>query len=82
MNGPKPHWLTTPRSIRRLWWLFAGILALTVVPDFFAVQYAHFGVDGSFGFYAWYGFLTCAAMVVAAKLLGKLLKRSDDYYDR
>ncbi len=81
MSAPDRHWLTTPKAIRRLWILFAGILLLTLLPDLFIAQYDHFGIEGSFGFYAWYGFLTCAAMVVAAKLLGKFLKRSDDYYD-
>jgi len=37
-------------------------------------------VDASFGFYAWYGLLTCMAMVLAAKALGVWLKRRDDYY--
>lgn len=76
----QPHWLLRPATIRRLWLLFAGLLLLTLVPDLFIEQYDHFGIEGSFGFYAWYGFATCAAMVVVAKLLGYLLKRPDDYY--
>ena len=35
---------------------------------------------GWFGFHAWYGFLTCAAMIVFAKCLGLLIKRPDTYY--
>ena len=82
MNDRKPHWLTTPQAIRRLWIGFSIVLVLTVLPDFFVAQYENFTIDGTFGFYAWYGFLACAAMVVSAKFLGKLLKRPDDYYDR
>ena len=82
MNEREKHWLTTPRAIRRLWIGYIVVLVLTVLPDLFVAQYEHFGIDGSFGFYAWYGFLACAAMVVAAKFLGKLLKRPDDYYER
>ena len=82
MSEPGQHWLTTPRTIRRLWIGYIVVLVLTVLPDFFVTQYEHFGIDGAFGFYAGYGFLACAAMVVAAKLLGKWLKRPDDYYDR
>jgi hypothetical protein len=38
-------------------------------------------LDTRIGFFAWYGFVTCAAMVVGAKVLGIFLKRPDDYYD-
>lgn len=52
-----------------------------VVADFAVHGQPHFGVDGVFGFYAWYGLLTCVAMVLFAKALGVILKRDDTYYD-
>ncbi|MEE4303850.1 MAG: hypothetical protein V2J19_06805 [Wenzhouxiangella sp.] len=76
------HWLVRPKTIRLLWWIFGVILALTVAGQFFVHFHAYFGVDGWFGFYAVYGFLTCVGMVVGAKLLGFVLKRPDDYYFR
>lgn len=76
------HWLVRPRTIRLLWWIFGAILALTVAGQFFIHFHAYFEVDGWFGFYAIYGFLTCVGMVVLAKLLGLVLKRPDDYYFR
>jgi hypothetical protein len=75
------HWLVRPRTIRRLWIGFALILAALVLADGVIHPHPAFGVDGSFGFYAWYGLLTCIAMVLVAKALGVLLKRRDDYYD-
>jgi hypothetical protein len=75
------HWLDRPRNIKILIWLSLAVLAATVLADFFYEGHPHFGVDGWFGFYAWYGFLTCVVMVLAAKLLGFVLKRPDDYYD-
>lgn len=80
---PRPdsdHWLVRPKSIRLLWWIFGAILALTVAGQLFVQFHAYFKVDGWFGFYAIYGFVTCVAMVVGAKLLGFALKRPDDYY--
>jgi hypothetical protein len=74
------HWLLRPRTIRGLWIGGSGVLALLVLADFFIHAHAYFGVDGSFGFYAWYGLLTCLAMVLGAKALGVWLKRGDDYY--
>jgi hypothetical protein len=76
------HWLVRPKTIRLLWWIFGAILALTVLAQIFIHVHAYFTVDGWFGFYALYGFLTCVGMVVGAKLLGFVLKRPDDYYFR
>jgi hypothetical protein len=83
MNEPKPdlHWLSRPKSIRILWWVFAAILALTVLAQIFVHVHDHFEVDGWFAFSAVFGFLACVAMVVFAKLLGFVLKRPDNYYD-
>ena len=75
------HWLVKPETIRRLWIGFAVLLAAIAAGDFFVHHYEYFGIDATFGFYAWYGFLTCVAMVVGAKVLGIFLKRPDDYYE-
>ena len=77
----KRHWLVRPKTIRTL--IMAGtivLLALTLA-DMLIQGHADFGIDGSFGFYIWYGFVTCAAMVVFAKLLGYVVKQPDTYYD-
>lgn len=75
------HWLTRPETIRKLWILFAAILAVTVLADLFVVHHPQFGLDGTFGFGAWFGFASCVALVLLAKLLGIFLKRPDTYYD-
>ncbi len=75
-------WLQRPASIRRLWWLFAVILLLTVVAEFLVELHPHFGADGWPGFHAIFGFVSCVAMVLVAKLIGYLLKRREDYYER
>jgi len=82
VNDQRKHWLVRPETIRLLWLVFAGILMLNVVAGFFVHQHDHFGIEATFGFYAWYGFITCVGMVVLAKLLGIFLKRPDDYYQR
>lgn len=74
------HWLVRPATIRKLWWIFGAVLAITVLAQFFVHVHAYFGVDAWPGFNAAYGFLTCVAMVVFAKLLGFVLKRPVDYY--
>ncbi|MFV2007549.1 MAG: hypothetical protein ACC667_08875 [Longimicrobiales bacterium] len=80
-NRQDDHWLVRPGSIRVLWIVFIGVLAATVAPDFVINQYGEFGIEGSFAFYAWYGFLTCVGMIVVSKVLGRFLKRRDTYFD-
>lgn len=75
------HWLTRPETVRKLWVLFIAILAATVLAELFISHEAHFGIDGTFAFNAWYGFFACVALIVVAKLLGLVLKRPDTYYD-
>ena len=75
------HWLVRPATIRWLWRGGLAMLAAFVVADLWLVGHPHFGIDGTFGFFAWYGFATCAVMVFFAKGLGMFLKRKDDYYD-
>jgi len=75
------HWLVRKDTIRRLWWLMYAVLGLTVLAQFAVPLKAKFTVDGWFAFPAVYGFVTCVAMVLFAKLLGLLLKRKDTYYD-
>lgn len=78
----KQHWLVRPGTIRVLWIVFVIVLAGTVVAGRFVHGHAYFGLDGTFGFNAWYGLTTCVAMIVVAKGLGFFLKRKDTYYDR
>ena len=75
------HWLVRPETIRKLWIVFIAILALTVLADFFVEHHPHFGLDGTFGFGAWFGFISCVVLVFFSKALGALLKRPDTYYD-
>ena len=77
----EPHWLTRPATIRKLWWGFGVVLALTVLAQFAIPIEGHFGIDRLFGFHAWYGFIACAAFILIAKAIGVLIKRPDTYYE-
>ncbi|MBT8083228.1 MAG: hypothetical protein KJP08_00840 [Gammaproteobacteria bacterium] len=72
--------MVRPTTIRKLWWGFSIVLALTVAAQFFIYVKGYFDVDGWFGFGALFGFLSCLAMVLFAKGLGFFLKRKEDYY--
>ncbi|WP_446830980.1 hypothetical protein [Candidatus Foliamicus sp.] len=76
------HWLARPGVIRRMWRIFFVVLALTVLAQLAISIKGYFRVDGWLGFGAIFGFLSCLAMVLAAKGLGYALKRREDYYGR
>ncbi len=77
----KQNWFYRESSVRKLWIGAIVILTLTVIAELFVKLHPHFKVESLFSFHALYGFLTCVAMVIFAKLLGYLIKRKDDYYD-
>lgn len=79
-RAQQDHWLVRPATIRKLWWGFSIVLALTVAAQLFVYVKGYFGADGWFGFGAAFGFLSCLAMVLVAKGLGVFLKRQEDYY--
>ena len=75
-----PHWLDRPKNVRLIWRGFLVVLALTVLAEALVRLHPHFAVESLFGFHAWFGLLSCAAMILVAKGLGLLLKRTDTYY--
>jgi len=74
------HWLTRPRTIRRLWVVFVLALAFTVLGEFLVDRHPHFTLDQLPGFHAIFGFLACAGLILVAKLIALPLKRPDTYY--
>jgi uncharacterized membrane protein YcjF (UPF0283 family) len=76
------HWLVRPSTIRKIWIGSSILLALTVLAQTVIYVKGYFGFDAWFGFGAIYGFVSCLVMVLVAKLLGLVLKRPIDYYDK
>lgn len=76
-------WFDHPQNIRRLRLGFYLVLVLLVLPDFFIHKHTLFSaVEGFPGFYALFGFIACVAIILISKVLGFVLKRPEDYYDR
>ena len=83
VRSPQPdHRLARPATIRRPWIGFAVVLAASVGADLVITHEPVFGLDGTFGFGAWFGFVSCVVLVLGSRAIGSLLKRRDDYYDR
>ncbi|NNE92931.1 MAG: hypothetical protein HKN23_14905 [Verrucomicrobiales bacterium] len=83
-------WFDKPKSRRFLWKLLIGacvLFAVLEIPLFIAhKRHSHFNpeenptFDGWLFFYALLGFIGCSLMILAAKGLGKWLKRPADHY--
>jgi hypothetical protein len=71
--------------IRR--WFYASLavvaLAEIVLPRVFGSGESHFAFEDIPAWGSLYGFISCVAIIVVSKLVGKLwLMRREDYYDR
>jgi hypothetical protein len=82
-NTPgKQYWLDRSENVtliyRGLW--VVGIVLL--VADLVVHRHEEVGFAKLFGFYGFYGFFACVALVLAAKVLRKLVMRREDYYER
>lgn len=54
--------------------------AALLIAECFYAKHPHFGFDGWFGFYPAAGFLAYCVIVLSAKALRPLLRRSENYY--
>ena len=79
-GAPKP-WLDRKENVTKIAWALYLVCAILVLMDFPIHRHAEMGFDGSFGFYAAYGFFGSVFLVLVAKQLRKVLKRPEDYYD-
>ena len=64
--------------------LAEGVMALAtiVLPETFHSEHHHFGFESFPGWGSLYGFISCVAIIVVSKLIGKVwLMRREDYYD-
>jgi len=82
MAAERRHVFDDPRNVRRLLRTLYGVCALLFGAEFLYHRHAQHPWDGWPGFYAVYGFVGCVLLVLIAKLLRRVLKRPEDYYDR
>ena len=79
--GGSSHWLDRPGSVKKLIRVLATLCLLLVAGDFAYEKHGHYSWENFPGFYAILGFASCAAFVLGATQLRRILKRDEDYYD-
>ena len=88
MNDPnstteKTSWFEKPGNIRTLISaLVVTCIALVAVDLLYENDHAHFEIEKSFAFQAWFGFVTFVVIVFLGIALRPMIKRDEDYYDR
>jgi hypothetical protein len=82
VNTERKYWLDDPRNVKKIVYALFAVCALLVGADLLLDhEHSHFPFESRFGFYGWFGFIACVALVLAAKVMRKLLMREEDYYD-
>lgn len=66
---------------RGVWIALITLAGATLVAELFIHHHGYFGVDASFAFYGWYTLVCGVAGVLAARLVGAVLRRREDYRD-
>ena len=77
----KKYWLDKPSNINKIIYVLYASCAGLLLLDFIYHKHTYFQFEHWFGFYAWFGFLAYTAIVMSAKLLRKIIKRQENYYD-
>jgi len=61
--------------------ILVAAAVLAVAADLVVARHGHFAFEEFTGFPAALGLASCALLVLAARPLGRLLRREEDYYD-
>ena len=76
-------WFERPENVRKMIIALGVICAGLVAAEFFYTNHhPHFGIESSFAFQAWFGFVTFVVIVFMGRLLRLVVSRPEDYYDR
>ncbi len=73
-------WTDDPKKVKRLVNTIYVLCAVLFFADFFYAKHPYFAMERVPGFYALYGFIMCAALVVCAKVMRLILMRPENYY--
>lgn len=61
--------------------LLAILTVVVCLAEFFIEPKGYFDIVKTFGFYLWFGVLSCIVVWVIGAVIGSVLQRGEDYYD-
>lgn len=78
--GRKLLWLDTMKNVDRIIYALLILCAGLIAADFLYHKHSYLDIENIPGFYAAYGFLMCAVLVICARAIRVIVKRNEDYY--
>lgn len=73
-------WVSAPRTGQYIFWGLAALSAILILIDFQAHRHVKADIEAYIGFYGFYGFIAFGFVVLMGWPLGRLLRRSENYY--
>ena len=78
----EPGWFDKPRNATRIVYALYALCAALLVAELLIDRVAEFsGIESWFGFYAVFGFVAYTFIVNAAKVLRRVVRRPENYYE-
>lgn len=81
MDNRRQRFFDRPRNVHRILYLLYTCCAVLLLTDLLYQRHTQHGWDNWWGFFPAFGFVGCVLLVLIARLLRRILKRSEDYYD-
>ena len=78
--GRKLLWLDNMKNVDRVVYALYAVCALLFAADFLYKKKSYLDIEDLPGFYAIYGFVMCAALVICARGMRRFLMRDENYY--
>ncbi|TWU03472.1 hypothetical protein [Neorhodopirellula pilleata] len=76
-------WFERPENVKKIIVALVIVCVALVAAEFFYTNHhPHFGIESSFAFQAWFGFVTFVVIVFLGRMLRLIVSRPEDYYDR
>jgi len=71
-----------PKNVKRFLLVFYGCLLALLCIDPFIHKHGEFPWEDAPEFFAAYGFVSCVLLIFVARILRRLVKRDENYYDK
>ncbi len=80
-NDREAYWLDAPKNVRAVSVAFVIVCVVLLLLDLVIDKHPHFPIENVFGFYGFFGFVSFTAIVFAGKVMRRIVRREEDYYD-
>lgn len=75
------RWLDYPENVRKVYFSVWIVCAVLLLLELLIDKHTETAVEHWFGFHGFFGLIACVGLVLAAKLLRRIISRPEDYYD-